>query len=247
MHEDHPVFEAPTNPDISIWRYMDLAKFLSLLEDEALFFARSDMMSDKFEGSTTRKSLEFSRGYLGPEFDELQRTLSVVRQNLKEHTYLNCWHMSEYESAAMWSLYQVAGHGIAVRSTYRQFRECLRTEDSVYIGVVKYVDFDSEVIPEGNTLYPYIRKRRSFEFEREIRGVLSHPGQVVQDGTVRWGGESAGPPGKSVPVDLDRLVNTVYIAPDAPRWFARLVQSLLARYGRSWVLKRSDLAADPIY
>jgi hypothetical protein len=39
---EHPSFEPPTDPDISIWRYMDLAKFLWMLQKKALFFARAD-------------------------------------------------------------------------------------------------------------------------------------------------------------------------------------------------------------
>jgi hypothetical protein len=51
MYEEHPVFSPPRNPDSKLWRYMDLAKSLSLLEDEALFFASAASMSDRFEGT----------------------------------------------------------------------------------------------------------------------------------------------------------------------------------------------------
>jgi hypothetical protein len=33
--------------DDVLWRYVDLARFLSVLEDEAVYFARADQMSDK--------------------------------------------------------------------------------------------------------------------------------------------------------------------------------------------------------
>jgi hypothetical protein len=61
MHEQHPVFEAPTNADIPIWRYVDLAKFMSMLEDQALHFARADLMWDTFEGSLSEPTLNFER------------------------------------------------------------------------------------------------------------------------------------------------------------------------------------------
>lgn len=57
MHEQHPVFETPSNPDISIWRYMDVAEFLSMLESRALHFAQPGKMSDEFEGSATKGTL----------------------------------------------------------------------------------------------------------------------------------------------------------------------------------------------
>ncbi|WP_434798272.1 hypothetical protein [Terrisporobacter vanillatitrophus] len=37
---------------------MDISKFLSLLEDEVLFFIRADRFNDKFEGSYTKINIE---------------------------------------------------------------------------------------------------------------------------------------------------------------------------------------------
>lgn len=34
-----------------IWRFMDLAKFVSLLKDKALFMTRADKFEDQFEGA----------------------------------------------------------------------------------------------------------------------------------------------------------------------------------------------------
>jgi hypothetical protein len=52
----HDHFEAPTDPSAPIFRYMDLAKFVSLLDTRALFFSRADLLGDAFEGSVTRSS-----------------------------------------------------------------------------------------------------------------------------------------------------------------------------------------------
>jgi hypothetical protein len=247
VHVQHPVFEAPSNPDVSIWRYMDLAKFLSLLEDQALYFGRSDLMSDSFEGTTTARTLEVAREWLGTASEEFERQISEHRKSLRQHVYLSCWHMSEYESAAMWSLYQTAGHGIAVRSTYSRLSASMRAGSPIYIGVVRYVDFSTEVIDEGNVFYPFVHKRQSFEFEREIRAVAETAPELLADGSVRWGGDSAGPPGLLIEVDLNSLVEAIYIAPDAPTWFADLVRKLIERYRRGWNVRQSDLSADPIY
>ena len=61
MHEQHVVFEAPSNLDIPIWRYMDLAKFVSMLQSNALYFTRSDVLEDIFEGSVSAATLEKRR------------------------------------------------------------------------------------------------------------------------------------------------------------------------------------------
>ena len=56
------------NTDKTIWRYMDLWKFESMLEDNGcLYFTRSDMFNDKLEGKysdITLKNLEDKKKYL---------------------------------------------------------------------------------------------------------------------------------------------------------------------------------------
>jgi hypothetical protein len=37
--------------DTILWRYMDLAKFISLLKDKTLYMTRADMFEDPFEGA----------------------------------------------------------------------------------------------------------------------------------------------------------------------------------------------------
>ena len=37
--------------DLTLWRYMDLAKFLSLLDESSLYFTRIDHFNDSYEGA----------------------------------------------------------------------------------------------------------------------------------------------------------------------------------------------------
>jgi hypothetical protein len=57
MFEEHPVFQPPDNPTIHIWRYIDLPKYISLLNDKALYFCRMDKLIDRFEGSLPRPNI----------------------------------------------------------------------------------------------------------------------------------------------------------------------------------------------
>ena len=54
----HP-YKIPA-PNTNPWRYMDLAKFLSLLESNSLFFTRLDHFQDPFEGALGTKRNEIS-------------------------------------------------------------------------------------------------------------------------------------------------------------------------------------------
>jgi hypothetical protein len=49
------------------------------------------------------------------------------------------------------------------------------------------------------------------------------------------------------PVDLDRLVEAVYVSPDAPDWVARVVGEVTGKYMPGLGIRHSDLAADPVY
>jgi hypothetical protein len=249
MHEEHPVFEPPSNPDIAIWRYMDLAKFLSMLQDQALHFARVDIMPDEFEGSISKPTLDHQRKIFdmpGEAFERFSGQLSEANRLHRAYTYLSCWHMNEHESAAMWAIYQSGEpRGVAVRSTYRGLSGCITDQRSVYIGTVNYIDFDTEIVPDGNGYYPYVHKRKSFEHEREIRAVcpgdrFRRHGDAVEELPI-------GSPVIPIAVDLDGLVQAVYVSPKAPEWFAELVPSLLSRYGRNWPVHHSSLDADPLY
>jgi hypothetical protein len=44
------VFDVP-KPESSLWRYMDFAKFVSLLKERSIHFARADCLGDSFEGA----------------------------------------------------------------------------------------------------------------------------------------------------------------------------------------------------
>jgi hypothetical protein len=255
---------------------MDIAKFLSLLEDEALFFASAASMPDKFEGSRSRltSALNASLGEAHAAFDA--RIDSPFNKLLRGYTYLSCWHSSPHESAAMWALYQHDGYGVAIQSTFKRLTESFKGEQTIYAGCVHYVDYDTVAIPDGNSYTPYLYKRLSFEHEREVRAIAEdhytgwqawqqanivfnpsisvRPGQDI-DAELKRLDEAyrnlepdiAPRPGIAVPVDLGELVEKVYIAPEAPGWVAALIEKLLHRYDLIWPIRQSDLRRDPFY
>lgn len=54
----HPSFPQPEKPLTPVWRYMDFAKLVSLLQHGALYFPRLDRLADPFEGSLSRAEFE---------------------------------------------------------------------------------------------------------------------------------------------------------------------------------------------
>jgi hypothetical protein len=246
MHVSHPDFNAPTNPDVPIWRYMDLAKFVSMCQSNALHFARANIMEDIFEGSTSQPTLDARRSKLpnasDEEYDEFNKQTSAGAKRMPSYAYLSCWHMNEHESVAMWKIYQSgAPQGIAIRSTYRRLSEAITDDSGILIGTVAYADYATEVLPEG-LFARFLHKRISFDYEREIRAAHLAQRYIEHEG---WAPE--GPPVVPISVDLDKLVETVYVSPKASAWFADVVRDVIARYGRSWPVRHSSIDGDPVY
>lgn len=239
----HPVFIEPSDKSAKIWRYMDFTKYVAMLESQALYMCRADQFEDPFEGALSQGTIDHWKAQtatLNLNDEQRQHPFRLFR-NMRHWTYLNCWHMSEHESAAMWKLYSKSDEAIAVQSTFRHLAAALPGD--VYLGMVIYVDYDSTPIPMGNTFWPYVHKRLSFEHEREVRAVMAKtPGEgdrfdhsKVPDSI-----------GELVPVDLQDMLEAVYVAPYCGAWYFDLVRKVTERYGLQLPVKKSRLADTPV-
>jgi hypothetical protein len=238
----HPVFSWPSDTSVRIWRYMDFTKFVSMLESNSLFFTRADCFEDPFEGSYS-KANENMRSRVYPDIpSEALAQMSEFSKWVRQWTFVNCWHMSECESAGMWKLYAHSNEALCVQSTFKRLHECL--DERTHLGQVQYVNYATQWLPEGNTLYPYVHKRKSFEHEREIRAVKQEP-PFVSDGV----DYTAIPPSGGVlqAVDLNHLVEAIYVAPSAPKWLHDLTGKVVDRYGLDKPVIRSSLDDAPFY
>ncbi len=239
---EHPVFITPADPNVRIWRYMDFTKYVSMLEKRALYFSRADLLGDPFEGSFAKANAPRRAG--GPIPQEKMAGLYEFYKGLRQWTFVNCWHMSDYESAAMWTIYARSERAIAIQSTYRRLDAAINAHENVFLGLVSYVDYDSQPIPENNSFYPYVYKRRSYEYEREIRAVtqeLPDAASALADGAVK-------PPlGKEKGVDVESLIEVVYISPGSPEWYIDVTAAVTERFGFSIPVQRSSLDEKPFF
>lgn len=107
LAESHPSFARQPKGDDVVWRYMYLARFISLLQNEALYFTRVDLMEDQWEGHLD----DFS-------FQNIMRSSDQQGVQDRIYNFINCWNLSTVESVAMWQLYQKEGRGVAIKSTW---------------------------------------------------------------------------------------------------------------------------------
>jgi hypothetical protein len=177
---------------------------------------------------------------MGPEhWREQFRTLRTIPTKLRAELFINCWHMNEGESLAMWKLYAAHQESIGVQSTYAKLVQLL--PDPCLLGVVTYIDYDSGYIGWGNMLNNIVHKRRAFEHERELRAVV----WTSMTNIPRF--EQLGDQGLKIPVDLNSLIENIYISPTAEPIMQEIVSSLAQKYGLSASVHKSSVNAPPAY
>lgn len=245
-------FHDPPPSEATLWRYMDFTKFVSLLENSALFFARADKLDDPFEGALPITNI--ASWYMGLT-DKEASMYQTVGVELRRFTLISCWHESVHESDAMWKIYSSANSGIAIKTTRAAFVESFSIDEQMHLGRVRYIDYNSEQIPgpEDDWLSPYFHKRSSFAHEREVRAIIQHvPNEAHPDNFLDLL-MGARPPiwpdrydfGVNYEVDLNQLIQEVVVDPSAPDWFLYLVHLVTTRYDLQVPIRRSDLAAVP--
>ena len=229
-------FEAPSNPRIKIWHYMDFTRLVNMLEEGGLFFRRADSFEDRFEGTMSQPVRDFlERGHERITVEEYAQMIRRVRGS----SFVNCWHMNESESAAMWKLFSSATEqSICIQSTYARLREAL--PDDVLLGTVNYIAYDRDHIPFDDLWWPLLHKRKSFEYERELRAVWSDMDSIRGETAARRAGVWK-------KVDMPRLIEGVYVSADAHTWFLKLVRKVLRRYDTHLEVRQSDLADEPLF
>jgi len=246
MYKNHPSFESPKNKDVQVWRYMDFTKFVSLLEKKSLYFTRADKFDDPFEGSYSKWNV-VKRPEVYKKVPGYQSgTMSKYYKMWPKFTFLNCWHLNNFESAAMWKLYLKSNEGISIQSNFERLTKCFHkyTGRDIFVGKVSYIDYDVDWLPEENLLNPFLHKRKSFEHEKEIRAVILDV--AIKDDKIDLNSIKFSH-GIYVPIDLDILIEKIYISPTSPDWFHTLVKSITKKYEIDKDVVKSNLSNDPVY
>jgi hypothetical protein len=246
-YEAHPGLVTP--PDaMSIWRYMDFAKFVGLLETQGLWFSRSDQVEDPLEGSYTDAELEHIRALPPPPagrpnaHSATQALLGAV-EFMRGTTFINCWRLGSDESIAMWDLYGSGSGVVAIKSTVGILKQQFAAiESRVFLASVRYLDWASTPW-DNNAIVMCARKHRSYEHENEFRAIIWDQQCISAWSTKELGLPSTFqiPVGISVPVNANELISEVMIGPREQDWVQPLVEGVAKRYALSASVTRSTL------
>ena len=230
MYINNPNIKLPKDPNTIIWKYLDLSKFLDLLMSEKLFMSRSDKFEDQYEGT-------FSE----PTFEEIKK-LSIDNPDFlnyykthREKVAISSWHINEYESFAMWQIFTQNSEGLAIQSTIGRLQESLVLETNFkqYIGEVNYIDYKKEHIPFDDMFFPFLFKRKSFQYEGEVRLITD-----IGDSNIKIN------EGMKINGEIKRLNGKIYIHPKSENWYKNLVIQLVKQLGFDFKIEKSDLESD---
>lgn len=230
MYINNQNIKLPEDPNTIVWKYLDLSKFLDLLMSEKLFMSRSDKFEDQYEGT-------FSE----PTFEEIKK-LSIDNPDFlnyykthREKVAISSWHINEYESFAMWQIFTQNSEGLAIQSTIGRLQESLNPETNFnqYIGEVNYIDYKKEHIPFDDMFFPFLFKRKSFQYEGEVRIITD-----IGESDIKIN------EGLKINIDINQLIAKIYIHPKSENWYKNLVIQLVKQLGFDFTIEKSDLESD---
>lgn len=230
MYKKNDNIKLPEDPDTIVWKYLDLSKFLDLLMSQKLFMSRSDKFEDQYEGTFSEPTYEEIKKLSenNPEF------LDYYKSH-REKVVVSSWHINEYESFAMWQIFTQNNEGLAIQSTIGRLQKALKPEInySQFIGEVNYIDYKKEYIPFDDMFFPFMFKRKSFQYEREVRIIsdLSENNIKINDGI-------------KIDVDVNQLIEKIYIHPKSENWYKKLVIDLVSKLDYTIEIEKSDLESD---
>ncbi|WP_166921885.1 DUF2971 domain-containing protein [Flavobacterium poyangense] len=230
MYLNNPNIKLPADPDTVVWKYLDLSKFLDILLSKKLFMSRSDKFEDQYEGTFSEPTFEEIKKLAidNPDFLNYYKTH-------REKVAISSWHINEYESFAMWQIFTQNSEGLAIQSTIGRLQKALKPENNFdqYIGKVNYIDYKKEYIPFDDSFFPFLFKRKSFQYEREVRIITdtSESSIKLNDGI-------------KINVDINQLIEKIYIHPKSENWYKKLVIELVERLGFGIEIEKSDLESD---
>jgi hypothetical protein len=270
VHQSDPNLSVPPD-DTPLWRYLDFARFMALLDSATLWFARADTFTDQYELAVPAADMPAARSGATALLADRRTRQGIVRylaavtgrpgtelgglpdseigglllRFAGRALYVSCWQEDEDESAGMWESFVQGDNGVAVRTTLGALRDVLDAGSAnrdVFLGRVEYLDYRAGSWGDFHWFAPAFHKRRIFRQEQEVRAVIVWPNyRDLADGAADFPAAA----GIAVPVDLTRLIQGIVIAPQASSWLPGLVTSVLHRYGLSTVPVSSELARAP--
>ena len=163
---------------LRVWRYMDLAKLISLLEKKAIWLARADTFMDRHEGrfpDEMRTLMEKAYERFLKNDPSPVKDADDFQDYLLKNTFVSCWHKNIDENMVMWEIYGRDSNAVAVQTTIGRISKSINSSRlSGHSLLLKPVVYERSKDVQGVLRYEecFFRKRPHFAFEEEVRIAL---------------------------------------------------------------------------
>ena len=162
----------------------------------------------------------------------------VFQKKLKSITCICCWNKKDSESAALWKIYSDFNKGIMIKSSVTKLEKSLEnSSQEVQLTEVKYIDYNKQAMPDGNSNFPFLHKQKAYSYEEEIR--LIHHIPTESGWEHDWEKEEV-EEGIYIKTNLEDLIDEIVIGPNSPTWFLIMLQDLLEKYNLQKTISRSE-------
>ena len=211
-----------------LWRYMNLSKFVSLIEKNALWLARADTLRDKHEGrfpDEMRKTIEKAYEEFGDDDTSVVKDADDFQDYLRKNTFLSCWHRNFDENMVMWEIYGRDNNALAIQTTVEAMKNSVDPSKlSGHSLILKNVTYQRADEISGVLKYEecFFIKRPHFSFEKEVR--------ISLDTYSRYSPSKKTPYGHELSVNINGLIEKILIHPDSPDWFMDVINSITKKY-----------------
>lgn len=225
-YKHHSFLESPS-PNQIFWRYMDVPKFISLLQNRGLYFPSLRQLTndDPWEGLPSK--LNFNS--LHSAQNEKSKLLELQKKSFLDSRnafFVNCWHMNDGESDCQWKIYGAGYSSLAIVSDFKQVCNAFIDKREVLGSPMIYYHPHTQYTSNYVLHQPFL-KRKAFDHEKEFR-------------FVHWDHESLSD-GILIEIDIETLIERIVISPLSPSWFVDVITSLIKDYGFNLKVCKSDL------
>jgi hypothetical protein len=206
MVTPHNLLNVPAD-DTKLWRYQDIPRYIDLLLRRQLFFSRADRFEDPQEG-------RYPRG---------QRTENADKELKRSFVTINSWHSNKDENYAMWKIYGRGTYGLAIQTNLARLKKAFeKTGKEIIMAAVQYYDNEQSHEQITHELAPFLHKRNIYSYENEMRCCYIINGNE-QD--FNWQ-EQDKYDGVFIDVDLDELIECIYVSPYSPQWIRDIIAGI---------------------
>jgi len=210
--------------DTAIYKYMEITKFLSLIQKNALYLSRISKLADPFEGTLTKQHAAYINSNMPGGI--------LARKRMRENTFVSCWFSGKFMSNAMWQIYGLSAASVMIKSSVGRLLEALprlRDDDHCHAGMVKYTDYEAghPQFARSNRFGILFTKSVHLAFEEEFRLAVWSGRSWTTTAARGWKpkGSSVSQVGLSIPVDIPTLIEEVTVNPGAENWVHDVIEA----------------------